>query len=187
MLNVRCGKRFVVMSERTLLAQMLWDLKEAGDGLSYSKMAARSGGLVAVSTLHAVMSGKTKELTPDTIAGLAKILNVSMAHVLSALNDKPLPEPERESEEHARLLAMYEDIPRQCQQDVLDLLEVLQRNHSLSSRRDKRIDRRFAAHGRTDDSEVAPLHGPQNTKRMLGRRFKSSTHQEGTEKERKQR
>lgn len=88
--NVRCGKRFIVMTERSVLAQMLWDLKESGDGLSYSKMAARSGGLVAVSTLHGVMSGKTKELTPDTIAGLAKMLGVSDGHILTALRDKPL-------------------------------------------------------------------------------------------------
>lgn len=69
---------------------MLWDMKEAGEGLSYSKMAARSGGLVAVSTLHSVMSGKTKELTPDTITGLARILNTSEAHVLAALRGQPL-------------------------------------------------------------------------------------------------
>lgn len=121
---------------------MLWALKEGGDGLSLSKMAARSGGLVAVSTLHNVMTGKSKELTPDTIAGLAKILNTSEAHILAALNNRELSNAELESEEKERLWEMYRDIPRQCQQDVLDLLEVLQRNHSIKARHERRNTRR---------------------------------------------
>jgi transcriptional regulator with XRE-family HTH domain len=194
-LNVQHGKRFIVMSERTLLAQMLWDLKDAGDGLSYKKMASRSGGLIAASTLHSVMSGKARELTPDTITGLSKILKVSEARILAALQDRRLDEAESNNEERARLWAMYEDIPRQCQQDVLDLLEVLQRNHSLSARREKRSDRRFVAHGQTalqpvpDGESVPPPFNAsgQTTKRMLGRRYSSSTHPQEEQEKRKQR
>jgi transcriptional regulator with XRE-family HTH domain len=135
--NVHSSKRFVVPTERTHLAEMLWKLKESGDGLSLSKMAARSGGLVAVSTLHNVMTGKTRELTPDTIAGLAKILGVSEGHVLAALNDRQLAREEEHGEEFARLWQMYSDIPRACQKDVMDLITALWGNHSLSRRRER--------------------------------------------------
>lgn len=88
--DVRSSKRFVVTTERTALAQMLWDLKESGDGLSLSKMVARSGGLVAVSTLHDVMHGNSKELTPDTVTGVARILGITETAVLAALRNKPI-------------------------------------------------------------------------------------------------
>jgi plasmid maintenance system antidote protein VapI len=84
---------------------MLWDLKEAGDGLSYSKMAARSGGLVAVSTLHAVMHGNSKDLTPDTVTGLSRILGVSEGRVLALLRSERQPTAEQASEEKERIWA----------------------------------------------------------------------------------
>jgi transcriptional regulator with XRE-family HTH domain len=144
-MNVQGDKRFIVMGERNLLAQKLWELKESGDGLSYKKLAARSGGLIKVSTLHGVMHGKSKELTSQTIAGIARILGISDAHVRSLLNNQPLSEQERVSEEMRKLWEMYSDIPRQCQIDVMDLLEVLQRNHSISKRQRRRPDRRDLA------------------------------------------
>lgn len=110
-------------------------------------MADRSRGLVSVSTLHDIMSGKTKELTDSTIAGIALILQISEAQVLAALRGRELTEEEIGSEEKDRIWAMYSDIPRQCQKDVMDLLEVLQRNHSVSARRQDRRARVAAASG----------------------------------------
>jgi transcriptional regulator with XRE-family HTH domain len=46
------------------------------------------------------------------------------------------------SVEQARLVEMYADIPAQCQKDVMDLLTVLQNNHSISRRRARLIEHR---------------------------------------------
>ena len=129
------------MTERTALAQRLWDLK-TGSGMSLSKMIAPAGKHLSVSTLHAVMHGKTHELEPDTVNGLALILNIPPGHVLALLDDREISIEELRNEEKERLWAMYQDIPRQCQQDVLDLLAVLQRNHSLSARAGRQAERR---------------------------------------------
>ncbi len=109
-------------------------------------MAARSGGLVAVSTLHAVMHGNSKDLTPDTVTGLSRILGISEGRVLALLRSAKQPTEEQASEEKERIWGMYSDIPRQCQKDVIDLLTVLQRNHSVSARRQRHQERREAAH-----------------------------------------
>lgn len=156
-MNVRCDKRFFVSAERTQLAEMLWALKGAGEGLSLAKMAARSGGLVAVSTLHNVMTGKSKDLTPDTITGLSKILGVSEARVLAALSDRDMKREEVESEDKERLWEMYIDIPPQCQKDVMDLLEVLQRNHSVSKRKERIEERRREVAAAVEGGNVRQL------------------------------
>jgi hypothetical protein len=129
------------MTERTALAQKLWELK-TGTGLSLSKMVAPAGDLLSVSTLHAVMHGNTRDLEPDTVNGLALILDVSPGHVLALLDGREFSDEELKNEEKEKLWAMYSDIPRQCQQDVLDLLAVLQRNHSVSARRMRHQPRR---------------------------------------------
>lgn len=139
--DIRCGKQIFVTAERSLLASLLWDLKN-GEDLSLRKMSQRSGGMVSVSTLHDIMSGKTKELTDTTIAGVSRILGVSEAHVLATLRGRALSEAEVQSETKERIWEMFTDIPAQCQKDVMDLLTVLQANHSLSRRRERLSEHR---------------------------------------------
>lgn len=156
-MNVLRDKRFFAMSKRTALAQMLWDLKEAGDGLSYTKMVARSGKLVSRSALHGVMHGRSQEMTSKTVSGIARILDISEDQVRAAHKNQTLTPVEIESGEKRKLWEMYSDIPPQCQKDVLDLLTVLQKNHSVSKRLErikghrKQITRRRVAAASVED------------------------------------
>lgn len=154
--DIRCDRQFFVATERNLLAQMLWNLKNS-EGLSVSKMADRSEGGISASTLHDVMSEKYKSLTDDTITGLAKILRISETHVIAAFRNREFNLDEQAAEERDRLWEMYSDIPAQCKKDVLDLLTVLQNNHSLSRRRERlkghreKVTRRKVAAAKVED------------------------------------
>ena len=151
------------MTERTVLAQRLWDLKENGEGLSYSKMVARSGGKVSISTLHSVMHGNVRELTPDTIAGLALILNVSEAYVLAALKNQELSEGEQLTSELEQLNKYFLEVPREYQLDILALVESLWMRRRVEGRAEKIANQKHK--GRRRDVAATTPQQPASTAR----------------------
>jgi transcriptional regulator with XRE-family HTH domain len=107
-------------------------------GWSLNEVARRSGGGISNGYISQIENRYYINPTRDKLIALAKGLGVTEAEIFAVATRQPIDEGSRRTEEHLRLIEMFNDIPRQCQQDVLDLLEVLQRNHSLSARKDRR-------------------------------------------------
>lgn len=111
-------------------------------GLNYREVARRSGGAISHGAVGHIVNGVSTDVRKDTLQALAKGLGVPEDELFAVARGKDIREP---SFEHQRLIEMYEDIPPQCQKDVMDLLAVLQQNHSLSNRKERQIERRKVA------------------------------------------
>jgi transcriptional regulator with XRE-family HTH domain len=146
--HMRYGKQAVVPTEQERLADFVRRIINEKK-LRYRQIAERSGGRsgggISPSTISDIISGRTKEIKSGTIAALARGLEVTEAELWAAIRGQSIDDEMRRQEEHMQIISMYEDIPRQCQQDVLDLLQVLQHNHSISARKEKRAAVRIAA------------------------------------------
>lgn len=168
----RYSKHFVVSGERESLADYLRRVISEKN-LKYRQVALRSGGRISHASISAIIKGQTKDIKSSTISALAKGLDVPEADLFAIVRGKPLSSEEQANEEKERIWAMYTDIPRQCQKDVMDLLEVLQRNHSISARREQRDKRRIAASGHGREISNGPV------------RVATPLYQEGWENERR--
>lgn len=99
----------------------------------------RTGPGISNGYVSQIENGLMTNPSIDALRGLAQGLGISEDLIFAIARGKS---PEDPDVVHARLIGMYEDIPPQCQKDVMDLLEVLQRNHSISARRARRQPRR---------------------------------------------
>lgn len=113
----------------------------------------RSGPGISNAYVSQIENGQMTNPTIDALIGLAKGLEVSEDELFAVARGKNPADP---AVEHTRLVEMYDDIPAQCQKDVMDLLTVLQHNHSLSARRQRLAEHREDA---TRRREVAASSG----------------------------
>ncbi|MFN2413827.1 MAG: hypothetical protein ABR603_01665 [Pyrinomonadaceae bacterium] len=105
--------------------------------------------------IRKVLKGES-DVRLETLVVLAKALDTTAPLLLleAMSSEEGENEGERVQAERAKIELyhigeLYVDIPRQCQKDVLDLLTVLQNNHSLSRRRERLIEHRnTVTHGR---------------------------------------
>lgn len=111
-------------------------------------LARKVKGEITSAGIRKVLKGES-DVRLETLVVLAKALDTTAPLLLlEAMRDE---EGEREDEkaqaERAKVELfhigeMYVDIPRQCRKDVMDLLTVLQANHSLSRRRERLVEHR---------------------------------------------
>ncbi len=121
-------------------------------------------------------------LTLKKISALAKGLQVPEEEILAVIRGKALNPDEVAEAEKSRFWAMYSDIPGQCRKDVMDLLLVLQRNHSISARHRRRGTEHkegAVAAETTNPNGLRAVDDPQLTER--GRRSLAKSLSEGHE------
>jgi transcriptional regulator with XRE-family HTH domain len=165
--SVSCSKQSAVFTEQESLGDFVRRVANE-KGITYREVARRGG--ISSPSISDIISGKTRQVKPSTISALAKGLGVSEYELFAVLRGKPINKEEQGNEEKERIWAMYTDIPRQCQKDVLDLLQVLQRNHSISARRERQAERRREVAGPTRVATPLPRTPEEHEaeKRALG-------------------
>lgn len=119
--------------------------RRMGD-LNPNDVARKSHAGITAPGLRKILKGES-DLKVETLVVIAKALGATAPELLvEALKENPADVGDAKSTvEHARLIEMYSDIPRQCQKDVMDLLVVLQRNHSISAHHGRHDERRDEA------------------------------------------
>ncbi|HEV2704945.1 MAG TPA: hypothetical protein VGV59_03415 [Pyrinomonadaceae bacterium] len=122
------------------LADYVQRIRVVEQKVSLKAIEERSGGQIDSSYVSQIENRTVLgvNLTIKKISALAKGLRVPEEEILAVIRGKNLSADEVANAEMERFWAMYSDIPSQCQKDVMDLLEVLQRNHSISARRQRR-------------------------------------------------
>lgn len=132
-----------VNSLRTKLASAI--TRRMGES-NPNDVARRTHPTITSAGIRKILKGES-DLKVETLVILAKAVGTTAPELLvEALEENPADLGDAKSTvEHARLIEMYSDIPRQCQKDVMDLLAVLQRNHSISARRGRHDERRDEA------------------------------------------
>jgi transcriptional regulator with XRE-family HTH domain len=181
------------MERRESLSELVRRVRQ-DKGYSLNEVSRRSGLEIANSHISRIENGESTNVSVEKLQALAKGLGISEVEVFAAARGG-LTETEMVKEEHARLIEMYSDIPAQCQKDVMDLLAVLQNNHSISRRRERLIEHRETATRRREAAlsphppgeELLPgeivVHDADSLAEMFG--VDDSDEDNNTERERK--
>jgi transcriptional regulator with XRE-family HTH domain len=136
-LDVQCVTCFVVRSGREAVAGYV-EQELAGRGWSYGEVVRRSGGYIrSASTLVNVVNGNVQKVSEDTLLGLATAFKVPRDFVFSLYHGNPVaPGDERGEYQRRRelLLWMFDDLPEECQLDVLASVAGVHERRSMAAK-----------------------------------------------------
>jgi transcriptional regulator with XRE-family HTH domain len=115
-------------SGRAALATFVtWKMQQLG--LSTRDVARRSGN-VSNATVWNCSKGRTREITEDTLRGLAEAFEVSEAEVFAIYRGNT---PEAEIDE-LRLVEYFKGLPLDVREDILLCLETLYKRHGKTDK-----------------------------------------------------
>lgn len=109
-------------------------------GLNYREVARRSGGAVSHGAVGHIVNGVSTDVRKDTLRALARGLQVPEDEIFAAARGKIEADPSTEHEKQ-ELINYYDDLPRECQKDVLALTKALWVRRNLEGRAEKRLER----------------------------------------------
>lgn len=138
--KIRFGTHSVVDSERESIADFVRRVRREKD-YSLAKVREQSGGNIAPSYLHKIESGDVKNVSPEKLSALAKGLGIPEDEIFAVARGKGEADPSTEHEKQ-ELITYYDDLPRECQKDVLALTKALWVRRNLEGRAERRLQRR---------------------------------------------
>lgn len=151
-------------------------------------LARKARDEITSAGIRKVLKGES-DVRLETLVVLAKALDTTapllLLEAMSGEEDEHEDEKahaERAKVELFHIGEMYTDIPRQCQKDVMDLLTVLQNNHSLSRRRERLVEHRETITRRHEERPAASAADSYRTRKQVSLGYDEAEDQEEKKK-----
>lgn len=159
--DVEFGKCFVVETqEQERLPDYVRRVRNE-KGFSLSRVEKNSGGEIDASYINRIENDLIRNVTPEKLNALAKGLEVSEDEIFAVARGKRLTDGEQLGLELEKLIKYYREVPRECQLDVLAMVEGIWRRRQMESRAEGKASNSRLKAGTPSISRVAsPLHPP---------------------------